>query len=376
MAEIEIKNSKFYNVFTEVFKKLLSNNIVEAVLVPQEMSGNVVQTLVSESDSLKKINSLAPVLPVNSARIVSKLTIKDFYPVKNNISNERGEKIAVMLRPCEIRALIELVKLKQAKIDNVLVIGIDCFGTYSVNDYVAKNKELNGDGAVTADFIKKVQTNQEIKELRTACQLCRHFVPENSDIAVNLIGTDWNQKIVIQARNEKGKKVLEELKLEDAPENKERKLAVEQEKEKRKKQKGKIEKEDIDFLQVISSLCINCQNCRSVCPICYCKECVFEGEIFEYSKQKYLTWAKRKGLLKMPTDMLLFHLTRMSHVLTSCVACGQCEAACPNKIPLGRIYHHLSNEVQKMLDYEAGRKLDEELPLSAFKEDELQTIES
>ncbi len=78
----------------------------------------------------------------------------------------------------------------------------------------------------------------------------------------------------------------------------------------------------------------------------------------------------------MPADVVLFHITRMSHVLTSCVACGQCEAACPSKIPLGRIYHRLSSEVQKMFDYEAGRGLDEELPLSSFREDELEAIES
>ncbi len=80
--------------------------------------------------------------------------------------------------------------------------------------------------------------------------------------------------------------------------------------------------------------------------------------------------------MKMPSDMLLFHLTRLSHVLSSCVGCGLCEEACPNDIPLGRIYTRLSTEVQKVFDYVAGRSLEEELPLSVFEEKELQTFES
>ena len=365
MAEIETKNGNFHHGISEFFKKLLSDNIVEAVLVPQEINGNVVQTLICEPENVGKVDPLTPILRANSARTISRLTIKD-----------SDQRIAALLRPCEVRALIELAKLKQANIDNLFIIGIDCFGTYSVSDYAAKNEEFEGVEAATADFTEKVKANQEIPELRVACQLCQHFVPAFADIAINLIGTDWDQKLVICSGSDKGKKLLEELELEDTSESEERKLAIEKEKERRGKRREEIEKEDMDFLQLISLRCINCQNCRAVCPICYCRQCVFEGTTFEYSKEKYLSWAKRKGVLEMPADVALFHLTRMSHVLASCVACGQCEAACPSQIPLGRIYHRLSSEVQKLFDYEAGRELDEELPLSVFREDELQTVES
>ncbi len=371
MAEIEVKNSKFNDAFAEIFKKLLDNNIVEAVLVPQEVNENVIQTLVCESKNLEKVNPLAPVLPVNSARFISKLTIKDMP----GESPGGGKKIAVLLRPCEIRALIELVKLKQAKIDDLLIVGIDCFGTYSVNDFVFKSKESPKQTA-TDDFIKKIQANKKIDEIRYACQVCENFTPLNADIAINLIGTNWNKKIILSAGTEKGKKVFEELKLTDTPEDKKIQKEVEQEKDKRRKLKEKTEKEALNFFQTISSLCINCQNCRSVCPICYCKQCVFEGQIFESNKEKYIYGAKRKGLLKMPTDMILFHMTRLSHVLTSCVGCGLCEEACPNNIPLGRIYTRLSTEVQKIFEYVSGRSIEDELPLSAFKEDELQSFES
>ena len=44
------------------------------------------------------------------------------------------EKLGVVLRSCEIRALVELVKFQQAKLDNALIIGVDCLGTYKVTD--------------------------------------------------------------------------------------------------------------------------------------------------------------------------------------------------------------------------------------------------
>ncbi len=167
--------------------------------------------------------------------------------------------------------------------------------------------------------------------------------------------------------------MLGALGLEATPQSQKRKDAVEKLKEAKKKL---AEQDQVDFLETISSLCINCRNCREVCPICYCKQCVFDGDVFKYPLEKYLTWSGKKGVLPMPADKLLFHLTRMSHVATSCVACGQCEAACPNGIPLGRIYQKISAAAQEALGYEAGRSLDEELPLTTFREDELSVVEN
>ena len=76
----------------------------------------------------------------------------------------------------------------------------------------------------------------------------------------------------------------------------------------------------------------------------------------------------------MPVDTLFFHLTRMTHVSASCVGCGCCEEACPNGIPLLKIFQLTGDRVQKLFDYIPGRSLEDELPLAAFREDELQWI--
>ena len=124
----------------------------------------------------------------------------------------------------------------------------------------------------------------------------------------------------------------------------------------------------------VFSTCINCHNCMRVCPVCYCRECFFESPTFEFDSEKYLMWAKRKGSIKMPRDTTLFHLGRMSHMATSCVGCGLCEQACPSNIPLLKIFKMVSYNVQQIFKYVPGRDLEEPLPLTTFKEDELHSV--
>ena len=121
--------------------------------------------------------------------------------------------------------------------------------------------------------------------------------------------------------------------------------------------------------------CIRCYNCREVCPICYCKECLLVPAKMGYSSERYLRRAEKKGQIKMPVDTVLYHLTKMNHMATSCVACGLCEQACPMDIPLGRIYSRVGGRVQALFDYVPGRRLEEELPVTTFKEEELPGVE-
>jgi formate dehydrogenase subunit beta len=76
----------------------------------------------------------------------------------------------------------------------------------------------------------------------------------------------------------------------------------------------------------------------------------------------------------MPTDTLLFHLTRLNHMVSSCVGCGLCQEACPNDVPVFSIFRTVGDKVQKVFDYVPGRSLEEVLPLATFKEDELKEV--
>ena len=131
---------------------------------------------------------------------------------------------------------------------------------------------------------------------------------------------------------------------------------------------------DVGGLLELISGCTNCYNCRVACPVCYCRECVFVTDTFSHESRQYFGWAQKRGRLRMPTDTLFYHLTRMAHMSTLCVACGQCTSACPNDIPVSQLFSMVGEDAQKVFDYVAGRSPDEEQPLAHFAENELQEV--
>jgi formate dehydrogenase subunit beta len=119
------------------------------------------------------------------------------------------------------------------------------------------------------------------------------------------------------------------------------------------------------------STCIRCHNCMINCPICYCRECIFRTPTFEHDSELYYQWAERKGSVRMLPDTLLFHLTRLNHMVSSCVGCGMCTDACPAEIPVGTVFRAVGEKVQALFDYHPGRSVGEAAPVQEFREDEL-----
>ena len=54
--------------------------------------------------------------------------------------------------------------------------------------------------------------------------------------------------------------------------------------------------------------------------------------------------------------------------------CGMCESACPSHLPIATLFRAVAQETQALFDYEAGRSLEEDLPLATFREDELREL--
>jgi formate dehydrogenase subunit beta len=321
----------------------------------------------TNSNGLKEANVISPVLPVSSARIISEMTRLSSY--KN--------PVGVVLRSCEIRALIELVKLKQASLDNLLIIGVDCLGTYSVSDYQNLCKQGN---SPSDELLRKFKEGVEDTKLRKACQVCEYPIPSNADLVIGLVGVDFEKNILLKSCTEKGEKILEKFSFPEFNQSKREESVskyISKKTEKRdtlfSEMKGETTSGWENLLSVFST-CINCHNCMRVCPICYCRECFFESPTFEFDSEKYFMWAKRKGSIKMPRDTTLFHLGRMSHMATSCVGCGLCEQACSSNIPLLKIFKTVSYNVQQIFKYVPGRDLEEPLPLTTFKENELPSV--
>jgi formate dehydrogenase subunit beta len=132
--------------------------------------------------------------------------------------------------------------------------------------------------------------------------------------------------------------------------------------------------DSIEKLAAYFAGCVNCYNCRVACPVCYCKECVFLTDVFNHEPAQYLRWARRKGAIKLPTDTVFYHLTRLTHMSTACVGCGQCTNACPNDIPVMEVFRMVARDTQQAFEYTAGRNPAEAPPLSEFREEEFQEV--
>jgi len=362
---LKVSNGDIVESLRAFLRGLLINKQFEALLVSLELpvEGRVATTLVSDPEMLKHANPLAPLMLRNAAQIISDMT--RLAPSQ--------KKVGAILRPCEIRALVELVKLKQASLDNITLIGIDCLGTYSASDYKK--------GAVsTLQYLKSGPGG--VPQLRKACQVCQYPAPISADITIGLIGLDFDRGLLIQASTPEAEKIIKDAGLPEctAAELKQREGALAELKGKRAKTREEffrqMKNQVVGLENLLSTLapCINCHNCRVLCPICYCRECFFDSATFEWEAEKYLGWAEKKGALKMPNDTLLYHLTRLNHMVASCVGCGMCTEACPNDIPVADIFRLVGEQVQGDFNYVPGRSLDEEPPLTVFREDELEEI--
>ena len=373
-AKIDVTENDVLGALRGFFEDILKTEDISAILVPQRLPGKnmVMPTLVADPAQLDGADPLAPAFPMNAAKILSRLTRKPM-----------GSKIAAVLRSCEIRAFVELVKLKQGQTDEVVIVGIDCLGAYQNKDY-AKYIESQGTES-TISFYQAVLDGNPAEGDGTAlasaaCRSCENPVPVNADILIGLFGVEVKDNLMVQSQTECGAELLSQLGLAEIAEPASRQDAVTAIVAQRTACRDEIfaqTREAANSLEKMTAYfanCVNCYNCRVACPVCYCKECVFVTDVFNHDPSQYLRWANRKGIIKMPTDTLFFHLTRLAHMSTACVGCGQCSNACPNDIPVMELFRTVAHSTQQAFEYEAGKSIDQEPPLAVFKEDEFSEV--
>jgi formate dehydrogenase subunit beta len=212
--------------------------------------------------------------------------------------------------------------------------------------------------------------------LASACLVCEQPFSLSADISLGILGSEGSSSISVTANTQKGEDAFKKLGLAQSPPNEARQKALDSLVEKRSQAKQALfatMEEKVNSLGALNKYfenCVNCYNCRVACPICYCRECVFLTDAFDHEPGLYLNWATRNRAIKMPTDTAFFHLTRLAHMSTSCVGCGQCSNACPNDIPVSDLFIRVSAATQKAFEYKPGQSLDEKPPLAVFEADE------
>ncbi len=372
-AKIDVQNNDLLAAIRNFMRAILALEEIGAVLVPRHLPGRtmVMPVLVSDPEQLEGVDPLAPAFALNTARMVSRLTRRPM-----------GAKIAVMLRPCEIRAFIELIKLKQASRQDVLIIGSDCLGAYTNKDYLsyAKASQEHATASFCRSVLSKKGPPMEGIDLAPACQACEHPLPEGADLAIGLLGVDTDRLLLIQSQSPDGDGMVQRLELETEPLPEQRTPAVQALVTRRLAVRDQMTAATAEATASLEKLgaylanCVNCFNCRVACPVCYCRECVFVTDVFDHEPLQYLGWARRKGAIKMPTDTVFYHLTRMVHMSTACVGCGQCSNACPNEVPVMELFRTVALRTQAAFGYEAGRDVNDRPPLSEFREEEFEEV--
>jgi formate dehydrogenase subunit beta len=347
-------------------KQALSQGCLHAVLIPARVAAgdSFAYFLVQDEAFLEEGSPLPPIMPVQGARVISSLTKRG-----------KGKKrIAVVMRPCEARAAIELAKLGQTDLENMTLITVDCPGVIPLSDYFKDPAESD------RAFMDASQAWNS-KSMRPVCRICDKFSASGGeDLHVGTLGTS-SGKILIIPHSAKGEGILSTLGIPiegdiSAWETRVKSLTEERKKERKQANESlRANIEGIDRLAEAFSACINCHNCMRVCPICYCQQCSFDSDKMKFTFADYITRAEARGSLTIPTDTLLFHIGRMLHMSLSCVSCGMCEDACPTAIQVAQIFTLVGDRNQEAFDYVPGRNVDEVLPLTTFEQEEFLEVE-
>jgi len=351
----------------ELLRHLMAKEHIRGVLALRRLgnSGAMNYELITKCERLDEIEPFHPVMPANAGRLLSKLTLNGAF----------DEPIAAVLRPCELRAFVELVKRQQGDPTNILTISSTCAGVLPLESSVHEGADTR-----VAEYWAAVDRGDLPDGIRPSCRICEYPVPFGADVVVRLVGEgSANSGSAIAFRDEKTAKLADGMpgELQQATEELAEPETIRSLRaSERETQRVGLEASalGLDGLIETFALCTNCHGCSAVCPICYCQLCEFESSRSGFKPERYESELQKKGAAKVPPGTLAFHMGRMAHMAMSCVGCGMCTDVCPAAIPVASLFQKVGRGVQELFDYIPGRDVDEAIPLTTFMEQELEDI--
>ena len=361
------KNKGIRKVILTFLKDVLQKGYFDAVLIPMRVPAgdSYAWILVKDNNLLDDANPIAPIMPVQGANALSSFSKK----------GKASIKIAVLMRPCEIRAAIELSKLNQVNLRNVTLLSYDCPGALPMSDYLKDPEEAE---KKFNSLLEKQDFEEE--SVKPVCRICDEFsMLSVCDLHFNMAGDDQDNILVI-ANSKEGKRILKEMNMEISEDisgwDQKIKDLVTKKETKKKDRFKEVKKmvEGLDNLVQTFSDCIGCHNCQSVCPICYCRHCYFESEVAKPDSDTVLLKTQSRGGTSFPMDRVMFHVGRMSHMSLSCVSCGLCSDACPVSIPVAELFSYVADNTQKTFEYKSGEEKGEPVPMKTYKLEEVKGI--
>lgn len=353
-AILPVKNGDTLGAVRGILKTLLDKNIVDEMLVPLEVprADQVAPILVKDAAPIDSANPLAPVMRVNTAAVISRVQ-----------ADGRAARIGAVVRPCELRATIELAKAGRIDLRRLVLIGIDCMGTYEAEAYEQIARASARDESPADEMMRWTRQGPIAPyRLRNACQMCEHFTADHADVAIGLIGMNVRERLLVQARDD----IAEQLNLAagDA-DGREKAIArlVSIRHHRRDEAMANASQllTDLPSLVGVVAGCTACGECLDACPYCGC-EAFAPKPAKEPHTDRLRGWPGEGRVMRERTVVPFGGLIEWGRRAASCVGCGMCESSCARHVPLTSIQAVLGRKVQEEFHYVPGLKLEDKFP--------------
>ncbi len=314
---------------------------LEGMLVPMNGNGggSMAPALIKDKEDLGQVNPFRPLMTENAARRLPAL-------LKENPDQQLG----ALLRPCEVRALIEMVKHNGFRPDHLLMLSVDCLATYDVEDYGWRAERKRQGGKLSDEALQFArQGGISPYRYRSACQVCYSPEARGADVNIRVLGLPVRRVMLVQARDEQTADRLRLGRLTDGPASLDfiaqhnrlvEKLEAHRQQTRQRlcDELGSLLPRDAAALVEQFEACADCQRCMEVCPIC-AVDFPQRDASSHYEEGDICRW------------------------LVSCAGCGMCEQACPRNQPLGLIFGRIREQLLAETAYVPGRDYLEPLPI-------------
>jgi len=297
--------------------------------------------ILTDRTSVNGINPFKPLMEINIARLIPGL-----------LADHPSEKLGAIIRPCEMRALLQMIRLASINLDQLFTISIDCLGTLPADEYqwrlerIEKSSTKIGklpvyDDELTDESLNFARQGGIIPyRYRTACQVCLSPAADHANINIHILGLPVRQVIIVSASDTKTAETINLGKFSAGLADHilvaqhERVVAAICERDERRLEQVNEELRDMlpanvdAFIDQLDD-CGDCQICMDDCPIC---------------------------LVNRPDRDSHGHYNRSSVIrwLVSCAGCGMCEQACPKHLPLPSIFAHIRQQLDQVWEKDPG----------------------
>jgi formate dehydrogenase subunit beta len=347
--KMEVDMSMFWKINTYGDPLKAVRMFLQTIWVQANLHGMLIPTngshkttakpqLIDTPECLEHVNPFRPLMTINAARLIPAM-----------LHENPESKLSAVLRPCEMRAFVEMVKHDSFETNRLLTICLDCLGTYPADEYQWRVSRKESDSELTKEALQFARQGGMLSyRYRAACQTCVSPQAHLADINIHVLGLPVRQLILIETRNEETAYQLGLPAMTDGPAkadmNEQHQRVVEKILERHQHTMDRITHgleellpKNIQDIMAQLENCGACQHCMTVCPICSV-HFPRRDQTGRYLEEQISRW------------------------LISCSGCGMCEQACSNHLPLSIIFGHIHDKLAEEFNYQAGLSFEEPLP--------------